>query len=181
MIVEQYRQLARYNAWMNRNLYATAGLATDEQRRRNLGAFFRSIHGTVSHILLCDRGWLWRFTGDRTISESLDSAGKPIPITGDLGQELYADFELLRHEREKTDAAIVQWTSALDLDRLQGPLVYRATDGSRREHPLWWAVTHFFNHQTHHRGQVTTLLKQLGYDPGVTDFVRLPRDEVETR
>ena len=174
-LVEQYQALARYNRWMNERLYELCAGLTDEARKRNVGAFFRSIHGTLNHILLADRAWLGRFTGDRALAGSRDAAGGPIAMTGRLDQELYADFAQLRRERAATDAAIERWAAALDPARLEAPFAYRGTSGQSFEHPLWWAVGHFFNHQTHHRGQATTLLRQLGHDPGVTDLIALLR------
>ena len=177
LVVEQYAAFARYNRWMNEKVYAVAARLSDEERKRNLGAFFRSVHGTLNHILLADRAWLGRFTRDRAVAESLDAAGNPIPMTRRLDQELYADFDQLRRERARTDDAIDAFVAGLTLDRLLAPLAYKTTVGESCEHPLWWAVTHFFNHQTHHRGQVTTLLKQLGQDVGVTDLAPMLREE----
>ena len=173
----QYRALARYNTWMNERLYALCATLTDEDRKRDLGAFFHSVHGTLNHLLLADRAWLGRFTRDRTLAESGDGEGRAIALTGRLDQELYTDFELLRRERKRTDAAIETWVRGLDATRLAAPLSYRTSKGDPHEHPLWWAVTHFFNHQTHHRGQLTTLLSQLGHDPGVTDLIALLRTD----
>jgi uncharacterized damage-inducible protein DinB len=173
--VDQYRALARYNAWMNERLYAVAATMPDAERRRDVGAFFRSVHGTLGHLLLTDRAWLWRFTQDARVAQSLDAEGKPIAPTGRLDQELYADFEQLRRERVRTDADIAAFAVALTPERLAGELAYRTTAGKEQRHVLWWAVSHFFNHQTHHRGQVTTLLKQAGYDPGVTDMIEMLR------
>jgi uncharacterized damage-inducible protein DinB len=174
-LVDQYRALARYNAWMNERLYAVAATMPDAERRRDVGAFFRSIHGTLNHLLLTDRAWLWRFTQDARVAQSRDAEGKPIAPTGRLDQELYADFELLRRERAGTDADITAFTAALTQERLAGDLTYRTTAGVEHCHPLWWAVSHFFNHQTHHRGQVSALLTQVGRDPGVTDLIALLR------
>jgi uncharacterized damage-inducible protein DinB len=173
--VEQYQALARYNAWMNGTLYDKAAELSDAGRRRDAGAFFRSIHGTLNHLLLTDRAWLWRFTGDARVAESRDAAGKPIGMTGRLDQELYADFDQLRRERVRTDADIAAFAAALTPERLDAEIVYRTTAGVEQRHALWWAVSHFFNHQTHHRGQVTTLLRQAGVDPGVTDLIALLR------
>ena len=172
----QYRALARYNTWMNERLYAVSANLPDEVRKEDRGAFFRSIHGTLNHLLLTDRAWLGRFTRDAALAQSRDADGNPIAYTGKLNQELYADFTLLRRERAATDAAIEAWVRDLTVERLAAPFGYRSSDGRQHEHPLWWAVGHFFNHQTHHRGQVTTLLMQLGHDPGVTDLVALLRE-----
>lgn len=175
--VAQYRALARYNRWMNDRLYTVCATLPDEDRKRDRGAFFHSIHGTLNHLLLTDRAWLGRLTGDPHQAVSLDADGRPIAFSGRLDQELYADFAALRRERVRTDAAIEAWVAGLDAGRLAAPIRYRTTAGVACEHPLWWAVSHFFNHQTHHRGQVTTLLSQLGHDPGVTDLIALLRAE----
>jgi uncharacterized damage-inducible protein DinB len=169
-LVEQYRWLGRYNTWMNEKLYAAAATLDDEARKCDLGAFFGSLHGTLSHILWADRIWLWRFTKDPDIGESRDRDGNVIPI-GMHDQILYADFDDLRRERAKTDRHIEAWVDGFTPEALAGPIAYSSASGGRREHPLWQAVTHFFNHETHHRGQATTLLMQLGRDPGVTDFM----------
>ena len=173
--VAQYQALARYNAWMNEKLYDVAAEMPDAERRRDVGAFFRSIHGTLNHLLLTDRAWLWRFTGDARLAESRDATGKPIATTGRLDQELYADFAQLRRERARTDGDITSFAGALTPERLAAEITYRTSAGVEQRHVLWWAVSHFFNHQTHHRGQVTTLLKQAGHDPGVTDMIALLR------
>ena len=170
MLVDQYRGLARYNTWMNAKLYALAATLDDETRKRDVGAFFRSLHGTLNHILWADRIWLWRFTRDREIGESRDRDGKAIPI-GMHDQLLYDDFDDLRRERARTDRHIEAWVAGFDTETLAAPIRYSSMNGGNREHPLWMAVTHFFNHQTHHRGQATTLFMQLGHDPGVTDFM----------
>ena len=173
-LATQYQAFARYNSWMNKNLYNLAAQLSDEQRKRDVGAFFKSIHGTLGHLLLTDRVQLGRFIGAaRTVS--LDKDGNPIPIKS-LDQELYADFEKLRRERAATDEMIEDWTEKISAEWLQSTMRYRSmADGGEWDVPLWVAVTHFFNHQTHHRGQLTALLKQFGLDPGVTDFMPLFR------
>ncbi len=170
IIAEQYRWLARYNTWMNEKLYAAAATLDDAARKRDLGAFFRTLHGTLNHLLWADRIWLWRFTEDPEIGESRDRDGNRITLALH-DQVLYEDFDDLRRERVKTDGHIETWIAGLDAERLAAPIRYGSLTGGPREHPLWQAVTHFFNHETHHRGQATTLLMQLGRDPGVTDFM----------
>jgi uncharacterized damage-inducible protein DinB len=176
--IDTYRQLARYNTWMNRRLYDRAATLSDNERRRDRGAFFGSIHGTLNHLLLGDRVWMARFTGDRDRHASRTASGEVIAVTS-LGQELYADFEALRRERAATDADLEAWIDGLDDAALGGPLVYRTLAGAPHERVLWEAVAHVFNHQTHHRGQVTTLLFQAGVDPGVTDLVAFLRDPTQ--
>jgi uncharacterized damage-inducible protein DinB len=170
IIAEQYRWLARYNTWMNAKLFTLAATLDDADRKRDLGAFFRSLHGTLNHLLWADRIWLWRFTQDAAIGQSRDRDGNVITISTH-GQVLYEDFDALRRERVTTDRHIETWVDGLDAEQLAAPIRYQSVTGGPREHPLWQAVTHFFNHETHHRGQATTLLMQLGRDPGVTDFM----------
>jgi uncharacterized damage-inducible protein DinB len=99
--------------------------------------------------------------------------GQPIAVRS-LSHELYADFATLRAERGKTDDAIGAWAAKLTEKDLAGTLDYTSiVNPAPRSHPLWFSIAHFFNHQTHHRGQVTTLLFQRGIDPGITDFLWL--------
>src|SRR5690606_2768041 len=156
--------LARYNRWMNDNLYGLAATLSDEARKRDEGAFFKSIHGTFNHLLIADRVWLARFKGVKLPDGSIGPGGIRA-----LDQELYADFDELRRERTLTDDELSDWISDLTQERLAAQLVYMRR-GKQVQAPLWWAVAHVFNHQTHHRGQITTLLKQQDRDPGVTDL-----------
>jgi uncharacterized damage-inducible protein DinB len=154
--------MSRYNAWMNGRLYDCCAPIPDAERKRDVGAFFKSIHGTLNHLLLADRVWMGRFTG------------APFQVAS-LAQELYADFDELRREREATDRAIDRWAATLTEERLAGTLTYTGiVNPQPRTLPLGFVVAHFFNHQTHHRGQLTTLLMQRGIDPGVTDLLALP-------
>ncbi len=159
---DSYSLMADYNVWMNRKLYqAAAGLA-DAERKRDLGAFFKSLHGTLNHILLIDLMILARFTG------------QPLPSTG-LDEDRHDDFETLRAEREAADARILDWIAGLDRAGLGETLTFTSRiDGVTSSLPRWAMVTQMFNHQTHHRGQATTLLKQLGVEPGITDIPWLP-------
>ncbi len=159
---DSYSLMADYNAWMNRKLYEAAAGLPDEMRKRDLGAFFKSLHGTLNHILFADLIFLARFTGSAMPE-------------GDFGGELHDDFETLRAGHETTDARILDWVAGLDRAWLGETLTFTSMiDGVTRSLPRWAMVTQMFNHQTHHRGQATTLLKQLGVDPGITDIPWLP-------
>ena len=162
MQTEQCRYLADYNEWINVQLYAVCAEIPDAERKTQRGAFFGSVHGTLNHILLADRVWLGRFQ---------DS---PYPATR-LDGILYEDFDELRSARTREDARISAWAANLDSVALTAPLIYTGiVDPSRRTCALWAAVIHFFNHQTHHRGQLTTLLAQMNVDYGVTDMIGMP-------
>ncbi len=157
------RDLASYNQWMNQRLYAVCAELTDAERRQDRGAFFKSIHGTLNHLLLGDRVWLSRFRGTQFRPRGLD-------------EELYADFDELRRERERTDEDIIAWAASLTDEALAGTLRYTTiVNPAPRTYETWVAVAQFFNHQTHHRGQVTALLSQCGKDYGVTDLIWLPQ------
>ncbi len=169
MTPELAREMARYNRWMNDKLYAVADRLTDEERKADRGAFFGSIHRTFNHLLLTDRVWLARFNGVALQEGEFGPGG-----IRSLDQELYADFDELRGERARTDGEIDAYVATLTDEKLAGNLRYLRR-GVANEFPLWHAIAHFFNHQTHHRGQVTTLLMQAGHDPGVTDLVAMLR------
>lgn len=172
--LEQYRALSLYNQLMNRKLYALAANLSDSERRLDRGAFFGSIHGTLNHLLLGDRIWMLRLTKDEARHTSRDESGALIPFTA-MGQELYADFSSLTRERARTDADIIDFVQALTETDLSTDVEYKRGQ-AQVKHALWWALTHFFNHQTHHRGQATTLFMQAGVDPGVTDLIAMLRD-----
>jgi len=174
--LENYRTLARYNAWFNARLYAASAQLTDEERRRELGAFFGSVHRTLNHLILCDHVWLWRLAPDLEEARPRGRDGEVLRPTG-LDTVLYDDFALLSERRTALDATLSAWIATLTPADLDVEMTYRTWKGTPQvPHPRWWALTHLFNHQTHHRGQVTTLLMQLGRDPGVTDLLVMLRD-----
>jgi uncharacterized damage-inducible protein DinB len=163
MISPEYCQLmARYNRWMNERLYALLSEFPDDERKLDRGAFFGSIHGTLNHLLWGDRMWLGRF-----IDEPCKHPA--------FGADMYGDFAELTRERELTDRKMLDWAGGVTRGWLDAPLSYVSkVDGRRREMSRAVAVLHFFNHGTHHRGQLTTLIRQAGRDPGVTDIPWLP-------
>lgn len=164
MIDPAYGQtMAQYNQWMNQRLYARCAELSEAERQRDRGAFFQSIHGTLNHLLYGDRAWMGRFTAQPFYAPH-------------AGQALYADFAELRQARELMDQQILLWSANLTLDWLAAPYEYVSNlDQQTRILPNWLLVTHMFNHQTHHRGQLTTLLTQLGLDPGITDLPWMPQ------
>lgn len=167
---EQVRGFARYNLEFNTRLFALVAGLTDNERNKDMGAFFGSIHGTLNHILLADRIWLGRFATAFPAMASLQSAALVHQFSS-LRDEISPDFTELSAHRAATDQVIVSWAAELTEQMLASTMRYSNSQGQMREHPCWVAVAHMFNHQTHHRGQLTTLLNQLGQDPGVTDFI----------
>lgn len=163
MIDAEYCQtMAAYSGWMNRKVYEAAARLPDAERKADRGAFFRSMHSTLNHILWGDRVWLPRFNG------------KSYPA-GAIGVDLYDDFDALCAARHAMDEEIIAWAAQLDAAQLAGTLTWYSVVAQREmSRPRWLCATQMFNHQTHHRGQVTTLLKQAGIDPGVTDLPWAP-------
>jgi uncharacterized damage-inducible protein DinB len=151
MILQQVHALATYHRQMNRQFYAACARLSEAELKKDRGAFFKSIFGTLNHMLLTDRLWLSGFTGQSIAFGSLD-------------EELYDNFDELRAERERTDADIEAWVETLTTEVLEAPFSEQLT------FPRWLTVTHFFNHQTHHRGQLSALLSQCGVDYGATDL-----------
>ena len=170
---DNYRFLARYNRWFNERLYDACGQLPDEERKRDRGAFFGSIHQTLNHIMWGDRTWLRRFAAQGVDTPALAGDVLDLPEGARHETLLYADWDLLRKERAALDASIESWIDQMPPDFPLHTMRYGNTKGVQREHPAWQAMTHFFNHQTHHRGQVTTLLAQAGIDPGTTDLIAL--------
>ena len=157
-----YQTFAAYNRAMNRAVYAVCAGIPDAERRADRGAFFKSVHGTLNHLMFGDHAWLNRFDGGK----------RPTPPPG---TDLYDDFSELRRAREALDDEIVAWTESLSADWLTELVEWHSNmDGVTRTQPRWLLVSHLFNHQTHHRGQLTTILSQMGYDVGVTDLTRVP-------
>ena len=158
------QRLARYNRWQNENLYGVADRLSDEERRRDRGAFFGSIHGTLSHLLWGDCMWMSRFS---------DTPKPPIGIPG--SDTLYPDWGGLKRERKQMDERILGWADLVDPEWLATNYTWFSNAAQREmSRPQWEVVVHFFNHQTHHRGQVHAMLTQAGGKPSDTDLFLLP-------
>jgi len=162
-----FQQFARYNAWANKRLYAVAGTLTAEAlAQQRPAAFFRSIAGTLNHLLVADRIWMERF----------EAGG---PTHGRLDDEPFPRFCDLKCAREVEDERIVAYAAALTAERLAAPISYRTIAGHPQSHPLWQALAHFFNHQAHHRGQAHALLKETGKEPPALDLLLFQREEAK--
>jgi len=155
--------MADYNGWMNERLYALCAGMTDAARREDRGAFFGSIHRTLNHIMVIDLMFEARFADNEDSMPEFDA-------------DLFETFEEMHTARLDLDARTTAWAESLTEDWLaQEHTLTSMIDGQPRTLPLWAFVTQMFNHQTHHRGQVTTLLSQMGYDIGTTDIPFMDR------
>jgi uncharacterized damage-inducible protein DinB len=175
--IDNYRFLARYNRWINQRLYSACGALSDEERKRERGAFFGSIHRTLNHLIVADQIWLRRFAqcgaDHGFVFEGLSAAVLDLAPGSQLDTVVFDHWHPLCDKREQLDAAIEQWVQEMPEDYPQFTMHYSNSKGVQRTHPAWQAMTHFFNHQTHHRAQAGTLLTQAGGDLGVTDLIAL--------
>jgi uncharacterized damage-inducible protein DinB len=164
MITPKHAQtMARYNRWQNDNLYTAAATLADAERRKERGAFFGSIHGTFCHLLWGDSIWFSRF------------AGWPKPAGGIKDSSVFEpDWDRLLARRKAMDEDIIGWADGLDAAWLDGELVwYSGAAGREMRKARALLVTHVFNHQTHHRGQIHAMLTAAGAKPDDTDLMLL--------
>lgn len=145
MPATRYRTFAGYNRWANRRLHEAAARLSPDQYHADRGVFFRSVHGTLNHILVADRIWMRRFTGSGDVAASLDAT-------------LFDELADLARARETEDARIIAFTESLDEAALATEFSYTNSSGASFKQRLDTALDHFFNHQTHHRGQAHALL-----------------------
>lgn len=159
----QFEMLAAYNAWVNERLYDAVAKLADHDYRADLGAFFGSLHGTLNHLLVGDRVWMHRLTGEAQSPAQLDEI-------------LYDDFATLRAERRAEDARIIAYIDGLSEERLSGTIRYRTIRAPAEiEQVLGSLLIHFFNHQTHHRGQAHCLLTRLTGEAPSFDLIVFQR------
>lgn len=177
MLIHHFQLMAQYNQWMNQRVYAIAATLDNDLFRKDLGAFFGSIFGTLNHNVVGDQIWLSRFLIHDTKFPALDVVRK-LPVIKALDQILYSEFSELQHARDHLDKVIIAFCDELKLQDLEHHLVYRTTDGELVSRHFGSLMQHFFNHQTHHRGQVTTLFNQHGLDIGVTDLLELIPEQI---
>jgi uncharacterized damage-inducible protein DinB len=162
MLIQHFQTLARYNTLANRKLYDACAQLSVAERTRIRPAFFKSIHGTLNHIMVGDRIWLTRFEGGM------------MPSTG-LNAILYEEFDALRAARVAQDERIEAFAAGLTDNFLAQPLQYVNNQGRHLEDPADLLVAHVFNHQTHHRGQIHDMLSQTEVAPPSLDMHRVIR------
>jgi len=161
MITPEYVQMmARYNAWQNRNLYEAADTLDEAARQKDRGAFFGSIHGTLSHLLWGDTIWMSRFDGWENPSSDIFKS-----------PDFSGEWEPLVAKRREADDQIMSWSGRVTADDISGDLCW-FSDAAKREvcKPRALLIAHIFNHQTHHRGQVHAMLTAAGAKPDDTDL-----------
>ncbi len=171
-MVEHFQLLAKYNGWMNAKVYEAAAALPEEQLMAPRGAFFGSIFGTLHHIAVADRIWLGRYSAHPAPFPALDPI-RTLPAVTTLDSVVATDFPALRAHRAQLDGIISAFAASLTAPDLAHVLRHSNSKGEWFERPFASLLLHFFNHQTHHRGQASTLLMQAGVDLGVTDLLVL--------
>ncbi len=161
-LAEHLRGMARYNAWANGRLYAAAAELGEAEWAADCGLFFRSVQGTLNHLLVTDRIWLRRITGTGETYAALDA----LP---------YPRLPALAAERAAEDDRIIALVDGLDGAALSADFAYANMAGTPQRQPLWQALVHLFNHQTHHRGQAHAGLSRLGKAPPGLDLIAFQR------
>lgn len=166
-MLDHFRMFADYNRWANRLVYAAAAELSDAEYRQDKGAFFGSLHRTLNHILTADRIWMKRFTQQGEAPTRLDAV-------------LHDDLAGLAAARAAEDERIIDWIDGLDQARLAAHFTYTPlTRPEKIEQRLGPTLSHFFNHQTHHRGQAHAILTALGRPSLTLDLVFFLRTEGE--
>jgi uncharacterized damage-inducible protein DinB len=161
----QFAMMAKYNAWANARLYAAARSLPDESYRKNVGAFFGSLHGTLNHLLVTDRIWMRRFTGEGDHPSTLNAT-------------MFDDLPSLEAARKAEDSRIIRYVDGLSEEEIGREFNYSTTKGVPQRNLLRDLLSHLFNHQTHHRGQAHTILTVLGIpEPQPLDLLAMFRDK----
>ncbi|TBC72495.1 DinB family protein [Rhizobium beringeri] len=164
-MLRHYRMFAAYNRWANTQVYAAAAELSDAEFRNDRGAFFGSLHRTLNHLIVADRIWMKRFTGTGEAPTTLDAV-------------LFEDRNALAAARKIEDERIIAWTGMLDERTLAANFTYvTVVQPVEITQPLSAALAHFFNHQTHHRGQCHMTLTALGKPSLTLDLIYFLRSE----
>ena len=167
---KQFELMANYNQWINNKIYSAAADMDAETLTKDSGAYFGSILGTLNHIVVADIIWLKRFNSHPADFQSIAFLTR-IEKPASLDTILFSDLAQLRKERGYLDEAIIALTEEATEADFDHVLSYSNMKGVPAGKAFGFLLCHFFNHQTHHRGQITTLLNQSGIDIGVTDLL----------
>jgi uncharacterized damage-inducible protein DinB len=158
-----FLMMARYNAWANLRLYKMAGALPEELYRREVGVYFKSLHGTLNHLLVTDRIWMRRLTGEGSHPNKLNAIA-------------FDDFASLQAARTSEDLRIVNYTENLQEADIEKELDYTTLNGTPQRQPICEILAHWFNHQTHHRGQAHAILTLVGVtEPDPLDLLVMQR------
>ena len=171
-LLSNLQLMSQYNQWMNQKVYQVVDQLEEDELKCDLGAFFGSILATLNHIYVADIIWLKRFSSHEIAYQSLKGLPELSSYTA-LNQIVSSDLATLIQLRQKLDTIIIDWCQEIESEDLATHLEYFDTKGNAYCKNFGQLIHHFFNHQTHHRGQVSTLITQQGLDIGVTDLLKI--------
>lgn len=171
-LLSNLQLMSQYNQWMNQKVYQTVHELGEEKIKQDCGAFFGSLLATLNHIYVADIIWLRRFARHPKQYKSLQHLPELANYT-ELSQTVADNLESLDKLRKKLDNQIINWCQEIDPEDLESNLQYTDTKGNPYNKNFGQLIHHLFNHQTHHRGQATTLISQEGLDVGVTDWLAI--------
>ncbi len=155
--------MARNNRWSNHRLHTACGRLSAIEYFQDRGAFFKSIHGTLNHILLVDRYYLDALRGKQ-------------PHGGSLSRELHPDLSGLTHAQQEVDGELIAFCDELAEPSLATVVAWVSGDGQRCSDPVHVVLAHLFLHQIHHRGQVHNMLSLAGAKAPQLDEFLLSQD-----
>jgi uncharacterized damage-inducible protein DinB len=162
MNIEDFRVLYDFNAWANRRTLDASAALTPEQFTRDLGSSFRSVRDTLAHIFGAEWVWLERWH-DRTPNG--------LPAAAD-----FPDLETVRRRLTEMDRNLIDYVASLTPQDVQRVIQFKTLSGGPNSQPLGQCLQHLANHGTYHRGQVVTMLRQLGAKPTGTDLIGFYRE-----
>lgn len=168
---DHHRRAARYNRWINESLYQVCLALPAPQLNDDCGLFFQSINGSWNHLLITDLMWLSRMQHVYPILEELKDIDFPRRLNGQISDQLQQLWPL----RQRVDDVLIRWCDLLRLDDATAVIEYTSSSGQPWVKPLDQILQHLFNHQTHHRGQITAALSAMGTDYGETDLLFMPQ------
>jgi uncharacterized damage-inducible protein DinB len=171
-VLSQLILFAEYNQLMNQRLFSAAAKFSDEDLKKDCCAFFKSVFGTLNHIMVGDIVWLKRFAEHPSSQASLSyitSLEKP----QSLSNNLFTDLDSLSIERKRIDEILIQWLNSLSEGDMNYCISYKNMAGRPFKKKYASLINHLFLHQVHHRGQVTALISQFGIDFGETDIIEI--------
>lgn len=179
-LLSNLQLMSQYNQWMNQKIYQIAQQLGNDKIQQEQGAFFSSIFDTLNHIYVADIIWLRRFAQHAKQYPSLDKLPELASYTA-LNQTVADNIKTLNKLRQELDNIIINWCQEIDSQDLEYQLSYTDTKGNAYQKNFGQLIHHFFNHQTHHRGQASTLISQQGLDVGVTDLLKIIPEQQDVR
>ena len=168
---EMLQELYDYNYWANGKLLDTCAALSEEQFLRPMSSSFSSVRDTLAHMMGAEWIWLARWLGRPTRTLPGVPEGLPFAETLRRWQEQFSSVEQLRKRWREIESELRQYLSGLDEKTLAGDFTYVNLQGKTWMYPLWRTIFHLANHGTYHRGQITTLLRQLGASAPTTDYL----------